>query len=103
MLEHCFDLSYFEKIRQYKTDDARNGLGGYTVYKVWNRGHGLLELFRFYKDEKIVLINEPLYNKADERHLIEFFKQSGLSGYTYRKVYYDYPVYYNNSFNLNLK
>lgn len=95
MKQHDFALSYFKKVRQYRVE-------GTTVNKIWNHGLGLLPVFRFYKDEKIVLINEALYNKADKRHLLEFFKQSGLPGYTYRKVYYGYPVYYNNSFSLHL-
>lgn len=89
---------WIKSVRQYRTHDYRND----TVCKVWNRGMGRLDLFRFYPEQKVVLINWAICNRADERHLDSFLHTYGMEDYTRKAVNYGYPVYYNSSFGLHL-
>lgn len=89
---------FIYQYRQYRGHDVSS----YVVEKLWNRGNGRIELFRFYEDKKIILINASFYNKADERHLSEFINENGLSDYRIEKVEYTYPDFYRRSFGLSL-
>lgn len=73
-----------------------------VVEKVWNRGQGLLALFRFYPDKKIVLINSCLFNKSDSKHLLRIKKAIGADDWKELQAEYGYPDYYFKNFNLNL-
>lgn len=84
--------------KQYRMD----GWKSLIVSKVWNRGQGLLPLFRFYQDKKIILINSRLFNRFDEKHLSKIKKAIGAESWKEVNVEYGYPDYYFKSFNLNL-
>lgn len=92
------NLSFFLKFRQYNGYSFNNNI----VEKTFNNGNGSLSLFRFYENEKTILINECLFNKSDERHLNEFLKIHNMSDWTIKKVSYGYPEYYTKSFSLKL-
>lgn len=92
------NLSFFLNFRQYNSYSFNNNI----VEKTFNNGNGSLSLFRFYENEKIILVNECLFNKSDERHLNEFVKINNMSDWTIKKVSYGYPDYYKNSFSLKL-
>lgn len=92
------DLSFFLKFRQYNSYSFSYG----TVEKTFNRGAGSLSLFRFYENEKLVLVNECLFNKADGKHLQEFMELNNITDWAVKKVPYGYPEYYTKSFGINL-
>ena len=83
--------------RQYRIE-SRNGL---IVSKVWNKGQGLLALFRFYPDKKIILINNRLFNKNDSKNLEKIKKAIGAGDWMEQRAEYGYPDYYFKSFGLN--
>lgn len=83
--------------RQYRIE-SRNGL---IVSKVWNKGQGLLALFRFYPDKKIILINNRLFNKNDSKNLEKIKKAIEASDWMEQRAEYGYPDYYFKSFGLN--
>ena len=83
--------------RQYRIE-SRNGL---IVSKVWNKGQGLLALFRFYPDKKIILINNRLFNKSDSKNLEKIKKAIGAGDWMKQRAEYGYPDYYFKSFGLN--
>lgn len=83
--------------RQYRIE-SRNGL---IVSKVWNKGQGLLALFRFYPDKKIILINNRLFNKNDSKNLEKIKKAIGACDWMEQRAEYGYPDYYFKSFGLN--
>lgn len=89
---------WIKSVRQYRAHDYRSDV----VCKVWNRGMGRLDLFRFYPEQKIVLVNAAICNRADEQHLQAFLHAYGMEDYTLQRVNYGYPVYYNDSFGLHL-
>lgn len=91
-------LSFFLKFRQYKSYSFNNNI----VDKVFNKGNGALNLFRFYENEKTILVNECLFNKSDEKHLSEFIKANDFQDWTIKKVKYGYPEYYTKCFSLKL-
>lgn len=93
-----FIRSWIKSVRQYRAHDYRSDI----VCKVWNRGMGRLDLFRFYPEKKIVLVNSAICNRADERHLDAFLRTFGMQDYKRKRVNYGYPVYYNHSFGLHL-
>lgn len=84
--------------RQYRIE-SRNGL---IVSKVWNKGQGLLALFRFYPDKKIILINNRLFNKNDSKNLEKIKKAIGAVDWMEQRAEYGYPDYYFKSFGLNI-
>ena len=83
--------------RQYRIE-SRNGL---IVSKVWNKGQGLLALFRFYPDKKIILINNRLFNKNDSKNLQKIKKPIEAGDRMEQRAEYGYPDYYFKSFGLN--
>lgn len=92
------DLSFFSKFKQYNSYSFDYN----TVEKSWNNGNGSLDLIRFFVEDKIILINESLFNNADERHLNTFIERNSLKDWSIKKVSYGYPDYYTKSFSLNL-
>lgn len=105
MMSNNLKINYEEAIsrsirrhRQYRIDSRKS----LVVCKVWNRGQGLLALFKFYPDKRIVLINSCLFNKSDERNLIKIKKVIGAEDWEDKKVEYGYPDYYFKGFSLNL-
>lgn len=86
---------FFSSFRQYRVYDSK-----LTISKIWNRGNGLLELFRFYPDKKVILINSSLFNYADKKHLNEFINQHGMNEWKQVEKSYSYPEYYRHSFAL---
>lgn len=92
------DLSFFKKFRQYKSFSFDYNI----VEKIWNNGNGSLKLIRFYPDTKIVLVNECLFNKSDEKHLTDFINQNNMNDWNIKKVYFGYSDYYTKDFSLNL-
>lgn len=84
--------------RQYRIESC-NGL---IVSKVWNKGQGLLALFRFYPDKKIILINNCLFNKSDSKNLEKIKKAIGAGDWMGQRAEYGYPDYYFKSFGLNI-
>lgn len=89
-------LDYFFKFRQYNPYSASQGI----VEKVWNNGNGSLALFRFYENEKIILVNECLCNKADKKHLNEFMEQNDMQAWNVVYKSYGYPEYYRHTFHM---
>ena len=89
---------FIRRVNQYH----KHTFLGLTISKTWNRGMGRLSLFRFYPDEKIVLINSAIFNNSDRKKLTQFCKDNHIEDWKWEEVYYGYPTYYNNSFGLRL-
>ena len=70
-----------------------------TVSKVFNNGNGALALFRFFPEQKVIVINRLLATKRDEQTLREFCQQQGID-YQLRYMELGYPDYYFNTLNL---
>lgn len=86
------------KVKQYRFSDSND----FTICKVWNRGMGRLSLVAFFPEKKTILINSALFNNSDRKKLDEFCRDNHIENWEQKSVYYGYPVYYNNGFNLKL-
>ncbi len=71
------------------------------VEKVWNNGMGSIALFRFYPEQKTVLINSLFANKCDLRKLTEFCRDCGITDWAWKAADFGYPAYYFNTFSLS--
>ena len=91
-------LSQFVKTnKNYRGYDLRLNI----VDKVWNHGMGSINLFRFYADRKIIVINRTFFNKWDERKLKEFCRDFHLEEWKWRFSHLGYPDYYTKNLSLN--
>lgn len=62
------------------------------VGKVFNGGHGVIQFLALHDD--YIIVNEPYYNKADEKALAKFFEFVRRT-YKIKKVSLCYPEYYS--------
>lgn len=70
------------------------------VSKVFNNGAGALALFRFFPEQKVIVINRLLATERDEKNLRSFCQQQGIE---YKLLYMElgYPDYYFKTLNIN--
>lgn len=83
-------------ITQYRKYD----ISRLIVSKVFNGGHGVLNLFKFDIERKKIAINNVLFNKADSRRLDQICEKLGISDWERVECKYDYPDWYNHDFGL---
>ena len=89
---------FVKKNRNYRGYDLWNNI----VDKVFNRGMGAINLFRFYETEKIIVINKLFFNKADERKLKTFCEEKGMTEWTWRFCELGYADWYGDNMSINL-
>ena len=70
------------------------------VEKVFNNGNGAIALFRFYTDEKIVLVNESFFTKGDRKKLTAFLAENNMTDWEIRFKKYGYPDWYRKTFSI---
>ena len=86
---------FAHKFRNYRFSE----LSSDSVKKVWNRGMGLLEIYKVYPREGIIAVNDFLYNRTDERKL-SLLKQMLVGEWKIVHCWYGYPEFYNHNFSL---
>jgi len=89
-------LQFVKTNKNYRGYDLRLNI----VDKVWNHGSGSINLFRFYADKKIIVINRTFFNKWDERKLKEFCRDFHLENWKWRFSHLGYPDYYTKNLSL---
>lgn len=89
--------SFIKTNRNYRSDMCSSLI----VEKVWNHGMGSLDLFRFYENEKTIVINRCLFNKSDERKLREFCRDCHIEDWAWKFDSLGYPDYYFRTLSLS--
>lgn len=91
-------LSFVKSNRNYRGYDLHLGI----IDKVFNNGNGSLNLFRFYQEKKIIVINKTIYNKSDERKLKEFCRDCHIEDWQWKFASLSYPDYYFHKLSISL-
>lgn len=86
---------FAHKFRNYRFSE----LSLDSVKKVWNRGMGLLEIYKVYPRERIIAVNDFIYNRTDEQKL-SLLKQMLGGEWKIVRCMYGYPEFYNHDFSL---
>ena len=104
------DERAFRVIERFVKSSRNYRIGGNDcVRKVWNRGMGLLDLFRVYPDRnRCVVVNDALFCKSDEpkmerlRELLSEEFGNCADDWKVVHCWLGYPLYYNRSLSLGL-
>ena len=83
--------------RNYRHHDSNKLI----VLKVFNHGMGALDLFRFYVDEKTIVINRCVFSSSDERKLKEFCRDCGIESWRWLYDSLGYPDWYRRGISMH--
>lgn len=87
----------FEKLFQFVSDNKNYrsfDLHLNIVDKVFNGGNGALNLFRFYPEQKVIVINKVVFTKSDKNKLEEFCRDYHCEDWQWKYASLGYPDWY---------
>lgn len=94
-----------EQLRQFA--QSNRNYRGYDLHlniidKVFAHGCGCLNLFRFYPDKKVIVINRTVYTKADGKKLSEFCRDNHIRHWQWKFATLAYPNWYASKLSISM-